>query len=144
MGWAVGEHEWRDVGYGVPAQCDHPRCRRKIDRGLAYVCGSIPYGGGHGCGLFFCEGHRQFTHRGDDSPSLCTHCRLRTGKTYAKKPDLPQWMRHKLRDASWAPWRAANPEAVAALKARLLSTRRGGPAWLRTRAAPGPGPRRSS
>lgn len=53
MSWAIGYDEnWkRDVGYGVPAICDHPGCNEKIDRGLAFVCGGEPMGGEKGCGL---------------------------------------------------------------------------------------------
>ncbi len=44
MSWAVGFDEtWqRDIGYGVPAYCDHPGCMAEIDRGLSYVCGGEP------------------------------------------------------------------------------------------------------
>lgn len=39
MGWSVGfDENWqRDIGYGVPAYCDHPQCKAEIDRGLDYV-----------------------------------------------------------------------------------------------------------
>lgn len=59
MGWQVGyDGNWkRDIGYGVPAICDRPGCGADIDRGLGYVCGGEPYGGEHGCGLFFCGEH---------------------------------------------------------------------------------------
>lgn len=47
MSWSVGwDPNWRrDIGYGVPAVCDHPECGVAIDRGLSYVCGSDPFGG---------------------------------------------------------------------------------------------------
>jgi hypothetical protein len=33
MGWSVGEgKDGRDIGYGVPALCDHPDCSEQIDR----------------------------------------------------------------------------------------------------------------
>ena len=47
MGWSLGfDDKWnRDIGYGVPAYCDHPKCSVEIDRGLAYVCcDQEPYG----------------------------------------------------------------------------------------------------
>jgi hypothetical protein len=46
MSWAIGyDGRWkRDIGYGVPAYCDHPGCNEEIDRGLAHVCGGEPYG----------------------------------------------------------------------------------------------------
>ncbi len=53
MGWSIGSDGDRDIGYGVPAECDHPDCTAEIDRGLSYVCGGDPYGGEYGCGLFF-------------------------------------------------------------------------------------------
>ena len=34
MSWAVGHVRGRDVGYAVPASCDHPGCTEIIDRGL--------------------------------------------------------------------------------------------------------------
>ncbi len=45
MGWSLGhDNRWgkfgRDIGYGVPAICDHPGCNAEIDRGLSYVCGN--------------------------------------------------------------------------------------------------------
>ena len=45
MGWAIGyDGRWeRDIGYGVPAVCDHPDCNVRIDRGLDYVCNRIEY-----------------------------------------------------------------------------------------------------
>ena len=105
MGWAVGfDSNWnRDIGYGVPAICDHPECATRIDRGLAYVCGSDAYGGEHGCGLFFCSVHRRFTKRGE----LCERC-ARRRQPFDAKPDLPVWTHHKLFDASWRPWRHEN------------------------------------
>lgn len=50
MGWSIGyDNNWkRDIGYGVPATCDHPDCNEEIDRGLAYVCGNEPRGGEDG------------------------------------------------------------------------------------------------
>jgi hypothetical protein len=70
MGWSLGhDNRWgkfgRDIGYGVPAPCDHPGCGAEIDRGLSYVCGTHPYGGEHGCGLHFCGDHLHFEERGD-------------------------------------------------------------------------------
>lgn len=68
MGWEIGyDPSWgRDVGYGVPAECDHPDCNAQIDRGLAYVCGGEPYGGELGCGLFFCASHLFYAEQSPD------------------------------------------------------------------------------
>ena len=109
MGWSIGYDEnWkRDVGYGVPCVCDHPGCNRRIDRGLAYVCGGEPYGGDDGCGLFFCEKH--------GGGMQCERC-LAGGEPFEPKPDVRRWVRHKLTHESWAQWRRENPEEVAALR----------------------------
>ncbi len=110
MSWAIGydSHWKRDIGYGVPATCDHPHCIKEIDRGLSYVCGGEPYGGEHGCGLYFCASHLNGDH------SLCGRCR-QGRDPFTPKPDHPRWMRHKLTNESWAPWRAECPEEAAAL-----------------------------
>ena len=103
MGWAVGYDEnWgRDIGYGVPAVCDHPQCSAKIDRGLSYVCGNDVMGGERGCGLYFCSEHLTGRHR------LCERCAC-NGESFDPKPDVEEWTRHKMTDPSWAAWRKAN------------------------------------
>ena len=70
MGWSIGyDTNWgRDIGYGVPATCDHPECNEKIDRGLSFICGAEPYGGKKGCGLYFCHAHLQ------GYPQRCERC----------------------------------------------------------------------
>jgi len=111
MGWSIGyDPSWnRDIGYGVPAYCDHPKCSAEIDRGLAYVCGGEPYGGERGCGLYFCGRHLTV------SPQLCPRCAISRPTPYARpKPEHPRWIQHKLEDPSWARWRADNPKWVAA------------------------------
>lgn len=119
MSWAIGydEHWRRDIGYGVPAFCDHPRCEEKIDRGLAHVCcDQEPKGGERGCGLYFCGKH----HQGWDG--RCTRCRNRK-PPYEAKPDHPQWIRHKLTAPSWAQWRQENPEFLIEARERLAAIR---------------------
>lgn len=115
MGWSIGyDSTWnRDIGYGVPAYCDHPKCNEEIDRGLAYVCAhEQPYGGDDGCGLYFCDEHL----RGGQ----CPRCAAGRPTPYAHpKPDHPTWIRHKLTDESWARWRAENPKEVAKLTALM-------------------------
>lgn len=55
MGWAYcGEHDGREIGYGIEAQCDGKDCETEIDRGLGYCCGTM-HGGENGCGGYFCE-----------------------------------------------------------------------------------------
>lgn len=99
MGWAIGyDSMWqRDIGYGVPATCDHPDCDEVIDRGLAYVCGGQPYGGSDGCGLYFCGRHLV-------TGVLCERC-YRDESPFMPKPDRPEWIAHKATDPSWAEWR---------------------------------------
>lgn len=113
MGWSVGydEHWKRDIGYGVPAICDHPGCGASIDRGLPYVCGGQPYGGEHGCGLFFCYEHRLIAGDRRDNAELCTRCYYGR-QPYSATPDVAEWVRHKLIDESWAMWRAEHPSFV--------------------------------
>ena len=111
MSWSIGfDANWqRDIGYGVPAECDHPQCREQIDRGLDYVCGGEPYGGERGCGLYFCHAHQD---------GLCSRCRHRK-RPFAAKPDVAEWIRHKLTHESWQGWRDENVAEVAALTAML-------------------------
>jgi len=112
MGWAVGydEHWKRDIGYGVPAWCDHPDCDGEIDRGLSYVCGGEPYGGDKGCGLYFCGDHQQWNESA--SAFTCDRCLSGVFKPYNPKPDRPEWLHHKATDPSWAKWRTEQTEQV--------------------------------
>lgn len=105
MSWSVGyDSKWeRDIGYGVPAWCDHFGCQTEIDRGLGYVCGGEVYGGEHGCGLFFCGQHR--------FPTLCHQC-THDEPPFTPTADTPEWVNHKLTDASWQQWRDENPQEV--------------------------------
>lgn len=110
MGWSVGyDGHWRrDIGYGVPAVCDHPRCHATIDRGLAHVCGGEPYGGDKGCGLYFCGKHLAGYHQ---RCSRCRHYR----PPFAPKPDTAEWTQHKLTDPSWRRWREEHQAEVIAM-----------------------------
>lgn len=111
MSWSIGfDRHWdRDIGYGVPAYCDHPRCHAEIDRGLAYVCGGEPYGGDKGCGLYFCASH--------GGGFLCPRCVNCKPPYRHPKPDHPRWVHHKLTDESWQQWRDENPATVATMRA---------------------------
>ena len=113
MGWSIGfDSKWnRDIGYGVPATCDYPACGEVIDRGLAYVCGGEPYGGEHGCGLFFCEGHLWW----DGERQRCDRCAVGE-PPFDATPDTREWVEWKLADKSWAAWRDENPERVRVMK----------------------------
>lgn len=112
MGWSLGfDSNWqRDIGYGVPAYCDHPGCMAEIDRGLAHVCGGEPYGGDRGCGLYFCGKHLFLSAR---LPQLCERCLKRKGHPFKPTPDHPEWIQHKATDSSWAEWRKENTSAIA-------------------------------
>ncbi|MFC8531917.1 hypothetical protein [Nocardia sp. NPDC057227] len=122
MGWSIGyDTNWkRDIGYGVPAQCDHPDCTEEIHRGLAYVCGSEPYGGEHGCGLYLCSVHLLYAEVDDEVVQVCGRC-ASDAEPFTPKPDVAEWLRWKLSDASWAEWRGENPAEVEALTARLAT-----------------------
>lgn len=117
MGYAVGcdNENQRDVGYGVPATCEHPDCNEQIDRGMGYACGGgFP---GDGCGRYFCGAH--------GGGVECSRCA--GGKSpFPLKPDSHEWLQHKLTDESWADWREANPRLVA--DAQALTAKKGGAA----------------
>lgn len=114
MGWSIGyDTKWkRDIGYGVPAVCDHLLCDKEIHRGLAYVCGGEPFGGESGCGLHFCEEHLYI---GGGDPQMCERC---CDEENPCKPtaDHPTWINHKLTHESWQQWRDDNPDEVARLR----------------------------
>lgn len=117
MGWGIGYDGRTDrfIGYGVPAYCDHPECSERINRGLSYVCGTDPYGGDEGCGLYFCATHRNHSRRGKE---ICARCK-RNRANFAPKPEHPDWLAHVLGDESWAEWRAENPAKSAEYSAAL-------------------------
>lgn len=97
MSWAVGfdSARGRDIGYGVPAFCDHPRCSAEIDRGLAYRCGGHDFD--LGCGLYFCPDHCDFV---DGGAQLCARCRRRR-PPFDPKPDHPRWIHHTTAITGW-------------------------------------------
>jgi hypothetical protein len=119
MGWSLGhDSRWgkygRDIGYGVPATCDHPGCNAEIDRGLGYVCGGDVYGGEHGCGLFFCGSHLFYCSDDEITCQRCERC-CADEEPFEPTPDTKEWIDWKLSDESWATWRAENSEEVAGL-----------------------------
>lgn len=127
MGWSIGYDDQlqRDVGYGVPATCDHPGCGAAIDRGISHVCGGEPFGGENGCGLHFCGDHLslRYVDPGEDPEEpclgpLCAACA--EGKPhFPLTPDTPVWLQHKLTDPSWLDWRDTHPKEVLAMQQRL-------------------------
>lgn len=114
MGWAIGyDSAWkRDIGYGVPAMCDHPDCDQVIDRGLSYVCCDTQlYGGDNGCGLYFCSQHT-------NGIGQCARCQ--EGKpSFKPSDDLLEWKAWKLADTSWEQWRQENPDEVVQLQGTM-------------------------
>lgn len=126
MSWSVGYDEnWmRDVGYGVPATCDHPGCGKRIDRGLSHVCGGDMFGGERGCGLFFCAGHLSYGLDGGPCVQVCERCAEGGNdiKPFESTPDLAEWVEHKRTDPSWAAWRAEQPR-FGALMASICITK---------------------
>lgn len=123
MGWSIGDFNGRDIGYGVPATCDYPGCGAEIHRGLAFVCGSNAHGGEHGCGLFFCPYHLDYSDNDEMTERLCERCLAPDKDGYVtafdETPDVPEWINHKLTDESWQRWRDENAEEVAEMRARL-------------------------
>lgn len=115
MGWSIGydDNHNRDVGYGVPALCDHPECKAVIDRGISHVCGGEPFGGEDGCGLHFCGDHLSALGQ------LCEQCRAGS-EMFPAKPDHPDWIRWKLQDKSWQGWRYEHAKEVEAMRQSLL------------------------
>lgn len=123
MSWAVGyDNKWkRDIGYGVPAVCDHPDCNKEINRGLSYVCGNDIYGGEHGCGLFFCDEHLKdvYNENGELIKSdVCERC-AKNEDPFSPKPDTKEWIRWKLEDDSWEQWRDENTDKVEEMRKYL-------------------------
>lgn len=113
MSWAVSDDIQRNrhIGYGVPAQCDHPECTENIDRGMAYACGGE---WGAACGLFFCYPHRD--HYDDNATDyVCERC-ANDQPPFEPSRDTLEWIRHVLSDESWAEWRGLNPEQVQAMQ----------------------------
>ena len=120
MGWEIGfDGNWnRDIGYGVPAICDHPDCNEEIDRGLGYVCADQePYGGENGCGLFFCSDHQV------NPKQQCERC-ANGDEPFEPKADVEEWNNWKLTHESWAQWREENPDEVEKLETKRAADKR--------------------
>ncbi len=126
MGYAVyeiGNGRWG--GYGVPAHCEYPTCRRVIDRGMAYACGGEPFSE-VGCDRYFCGKHREYNSFDEEGqPTQCVHeeeCDCRTVEVCERcakgeppfdyKPEHKTWLKHLLKHESWQQWRKENPNKV--------------------------------
>jgi hypothetical protein len=106
MGWGNcgTDSKGRNIGYCHAARCDHPGCRAKIDRGLAYSCGGMHgtthLGGDDAldgfdlcCEGYFCPEHLRFPcfehEDGSDlyAPQLCFGCSERAEIAYRTDPE---------------------------------------------------------
>jgi hypothetical protein len=122
MGWAIGFVGGRDVGYGVPCTCEYPACKKKIDRGLAYVCGDFPGSDEFGCSGYFCYKHLSYYKddqgKGHQACDRCCHnytlpedfdYKTEWLPEYPRKPDIEEWQHWKLVHESWEEWRLEQP-----------------------------------
>lgn len=132
MGWAIGTGAGgRDIGYAVPSYCDYPSCRRLIDRGVSYACGS--FRSDLGCGLYFCEHHLYYAVDADgDSAEFCDRCLYAVQHPddwqhyklpHTPKADTLKWVMWKLYHNSWQQWRDEYPKEVAAMQRRLANAK---------------------
>ena len=85
VGWADcgTDSMGRPIGYAFSATCDHPGCSAKIDRGLAYACGSMHGQMARGCTGYFCERHMRWVEEENDDGvcQLCVTCATRSPDT---------------------------------------------------------------
>jgi hypothetical protein len=131
MGYGIYKVGRRWGGYDVPAICEHPDCDKEIDRGMSYACGGEPFSE-IGCDMYFCEKHTEMVgfdecnepckHDEDcdcEFVEVCERC-AKGELSFDYKPEHPVWVRHLLKDESWAEWRKENPDEVNVLN-RLKS-----------------------
>lgn len=124
--------DYRFGGYGVPTICEHPDCNEEIDRGMSFACGDEPFSE-YGCDRYFCSKHKHYTyfdpeqddgrcHHEDDcdceTRNVCDRC-AKGEAPFDYKPEHPTWIRHLLRDGSWAEWRKENPDRVEELRKQI-------------------------
>ena len=74
MGWGYYKlSDGREAGYMVDAECDFPDCHAQINRGLGWLCGSMPESSeDDGCGFYFCGEHGYPHH--DCAYARCDEC----------------------------------------------------------------------
>lgn len=140
MSWSIGycSNHKRDIGYGVPAPCDHPGCNVIIDRGMSYLCCENIH---HSvsCGGYFCAEHRDNYVYADEVPDMDDEelealgldgseaeeddddgviaCRHRI----EPRKEAVEWLEFMLSNESWQKWRELNPERVQHFKERLAN-----------------------
>lgn len=116
MGWFIGwdSDYLRWKGYGVPAYCEQPACKRVVDRGIGFLC--------QRCEMTFCGDHKAagFCERCIDVEEAESDAQEMQGKEGAQpfplKPEHPHWLSHLRRDRTWAKWRA-DPQNMSQLEA---------------------------
>ena len=79
MGWANcgTDSKGRPIGYAHEAICDYPGCDERIDRGLAYACGSMHGDADGACEGYFCGKHMVIGNKlidSDQTVQLCLAC----------------------------------------------------------------------
>ena len=76
MGWADcgKDSRGRNIGYAFPATCDHPKCKRKIDRGLSYACGGMHGEDEYSCEGYFCSKHLFYSDHPEVRYPVCKKC----------------------------------------------------------------------
>lgn len=134
MGYSIYKVGNRWAGYGVPATCEYPTCKNKIDRGVSYACGGEPFSD-VGCDRYFCEKHLNYNGWNEKKGEWCRHqedCKCETYEVcercesnqppFEYKPERSVWVKHLLKDKSWAEWREKNPEEVKKLLANLSAS----------------------
>lgn len=77
MGWANcgKDSEGRPIGYAHGATCDQEGCNTKIDRGLAFACGSMHGSDEVSCEKYFCEAHKtNYVMDSAHGTTVCNSC----------------------------------------------------------------------
>lgn len=111
--YSIGNN--RFGGYGVPAICEYPDCNEEIDRGISYACGGEPFSE-YGCDRYFCSKHRDYHYFNTGFKEricvlVCKRC-AKKKNSFPYKQEHKDWMKHILKDKSWAEWRKNNPNIV--------------------------------
>lgn len=136
MGYSVyySDKNKRWQGYGVPAYCDHPNCKKTIDRGMGYVC-CDDQDHMYSCGGFYCAEHAdlctliskdEFEDLEDydvqekleeygltdlpifDGDGYFYHCQHKP----IEAKEHPNWLEHIEKDESWREWREESPDEL--------------------------------
>lgn len=79
MGWSDcgKDSENRPIGYAFEGTCDHPLCKKRIDRGLSFACGEMHGADDVSCEKYFCEEHLNNAVEKSDGTlvTICDSCR---------------------------------------------------------------------